>query len=197
MNIQIIIIRDTIGDTPTTDTQIIISIKKMQKSTNQNSLLLTSRLDMSRKLPRHTPTFCNKNSQTFRFQEFIFLTSSSISTQFVWSLARKELKVFFFFPIMTYCYYGHCYCGRCRSSPSSPLPYSVLLFLALALMLLALSSLIKFEIAIGSAEDNMTWLVLLAAIALLVLVRWLSADSCRPPHYCGCGGRCMPWKYCY
>lgn len=34
MNIQIIIIRDTIGDTPTTDTQIIISIKKMQKSTN-------------------------------------------------------------------------------------------------------------------------------------------------------------------
>ncbi|XP_022725161.1 uncharacterized protein LOC111281771 [Durio zibethinus] len=96
---------------------------------------------------------------------------------------------------MAYCYYGHCYCGRCYR-PSSPLPYSVLLFLALALMLLALSSLIQFEIVMESAEDNMTWLVLLAVMALLVLVRWLSADSCRRPHYCGCG-RCMPWKYCY
>ncbi|XP_021285691.1 uncharacterized protein LOC110417586 [Herrania umbratica] len=97
---------------------------------------------------------------------------------------------------MAYCYYGYCYCGRCRR-PSSPLPYSVLLFLALALMLLALSSLIKFEIAMESAEDNMTWLVLLAALALLVLVRWLSPmDSCRRPHYCGCG-RCTSWKYCY
>ncbi|XWS55051.1 hypothetical protein CRYUN_Cryun10bG0141900 [Craigia yunnanensis] len=97
---------------------------------------------------------------------------------------------------MAYCYYGHCYCGRCNH-PSSPLPYSVLLFLTLALMLLALSSLIKFEIVMESAEDNMTWLVLLAALALLVLVRWLSSmDSCRQPHYCGCG-RCTPWKYCY
>ncbi|XVF00941.1 hypothetical protein REPUB_Repub04eG0045600 [Reevesia pubescens] len=57
-------------------------------------------------------------------------------------------------------------------------------------MLLALSSLIKFEIVMESSEYNMTWLVLVRALALLVLVRWLSADSCRQPHYCGCG-RCM------
>ncbi|OMO92891.1 hypothetical protein COLO4_17251 [Corchorus olitorius] len=95
------------------------------------------------------------------------------------------------------CYYGHCYCGRCHRRPSSPMPYSVLLFLALALMLLALSSLIKFEIVLESAEDSMTWLVLLAVLALLVVVRCLSStDSCRQPHYCGCG-RCIKWKYCY
>ncbi|KAK8483648.1 hypothetical protein V6N13_062618 [Hibiscus sabdariffa] len=96
---------------------------------------------------------------------------------------------------MVHCYYGQCYCGRCHR-PSAPLPYSVLLFLALALMLLALSSLIKFEIDMESAEASMTWLVLLAALAILVVVRCLSADSCRRPHYCGCG-RCYTWKYCY
>ncbi|MFQ6661616.1 hypothetical protein Gotur_029720 [Gossypium turneri] len=89
---------------------------------------------------------------------------------------------------MTYCHYGHCYCGRCHR-PSSPLPFSVLLFLALALMLLALSSLIKIEIDMESTGDSMTWLVLLAALAILVVVRFLSANSCRQPHYCGCG-RC-------
>ncbi|MBA0743107.1 hypothetical protein Gogos_005825 [Gossypium gossypioides] len=87
---------------------------------------------------------------------------------------------------MTYCHYGHCYCGRCHR-PSSPLPFSVLLFLALALMLLALSSLIKIEIDMESTGDSMTWLVLLAALAILVVVRFLSANSCRQPHYCGCG----------
>ncbi|KAH1072374.1 hypothetical protein J1N35_024702 [Gossypium stocksii] len=96
---------------------------------------------------------------------------------------------------MTYCHYGHCYCGRCRR-PSSPLPFSVLLFLALALMLLALSSLIKIEIDMESSGDSMTWLVLLAALAILVVVRFLSANSCRQPYYCGCG-RCTTWKYCY
>ncbi|XP_039049132.1 uncharacterized protein LOC120190075 [Hibiscus syriacus] len=96
---------------------------------------------------------------------------------------------------MVHCNYGHCYCGRCHR-PSAPLPYSVLLFLALALMLLALSSLIKFEIDMESAEASMTWLVLIAVLAILVIVRWLSADSCRRPHYCGCG-KCFTMKYCY
>ncbi|PPD66346.1 hypothetical protein GOBAR_DD36773 [Gossypium barbadense] len=110
-----------------------------------------------------------------------------------YTVARLSLGKIF--SIMTYCHYGHCYCGRCHR-PSSPLPFSVLLFLALALMLLALSSLIKIEIDMESTGDSMTWLVLLAALAILVVVRFLSANSCREPHYCGCG-RCTTWKYCY
>ncbi|CAE6000117.1 unnamed protein product [Arabidopsis arenosa] len=89
-------------------------------------------------------------------------------------------------------HYHGCCCGRCRVS-TSPLP--VIVMITVALVLLALSSVVKFEVAVSSGEDVLSWLILAAIpLALLFAVRCLSCleTSKRSTYYCPCGRwRCV------
>ncbi|EOA28495.1 hypothetical protein CARUB_v10024708mg [Capsella rubella] len=90
-------------------------------------------------------------------------------------------------------HYHGCCCGRCRVS-TSPLP--VIVMITVALVLLALSSVVKFEVAVSSGEDLLSWLLLAAVpLGLLFAVRCLSCletTSRRSTYYCPCGRwRCV------
>ncbi|XP_010555245.1 PREDICTED: uncharacterized protein LOC104824781 [Tarenaya hassleriana] len=90
-------------------------------------------------------------------------------------------------------YYGCC-CRGCRPA-ASPVPVAVMI--AVALVLLGLSSVVKFEVEVATAEERLSWILLAAVpVVLLLAVRWLSyRDSCKPSFYlCPCGR----WKCgCY